>query len=108
MSYLSYSTVSSSVNAARREAAHRSLPRDEEGSVLLADRRAIEDRYSTHTVTMPKEESPETALSKELEGLGRDRNRTRWLKGRGLSGEVEEEGEMRDTWLRPGVPRKDG
>jgi hypothetical protein len=34
------------------------------------------------------------------------RERRRWAKGHGLEGEVEEEAEMRDAYLRPGVPRK--
>ena len=35
------------------------------------------------------------------------KERSRWDKGRGLSGEVEGEGEMRDTFFRPGVPRRE-
>jgi len=46
-------------------------------------------------------------LKDELEGLGRRKGRVRWSKGVGLEGEVEEEGEMRDTFFRPGVPRRD-
>ena len=33
--------------------------------------------------------------------------RTRYAKGKGLEGEVEEESEMRDTYFRPGAPRRD-
>jgi len=42
-----------------------------------------------------------------LKTLGKKKDRTRWSKGKGLEGEVEEEGEMRDTWYRPGVPRRE-
>ncbi|WOO81503.1 uncharacterized protein LOC62_03G005026 [Vanrija pseudolonga] len=58
--------------------------------------------------TKDKEEetTPRDRLREELLGLGKQpRERTRWAKGRGLDGEVEEEAEMRDTYLRPGVPR---
>jgi hypothetical protein len=47
------------------------------------------------------------SLKAELRDLGKARGRTRWGKGRGLDGEVEEEGEMRDTFFRPGVPRRE-
>jgi hypothetical protein len=51
--------------------------------------------------------SEDEAMKRELKNLGRERRRTRWGKGRGLDGEVEEEGEMRDTFFRPGVPRRE-
>ncbi|OCF35295.1 hypothetical protein I316_02841 [Kwoniella heveanensis BCC8398] len=37
--------------------------------------------------------------------IGGAPQRTRWAKGRGLEGEVEEEGEMRDPYAAPGQPR---
>ncbi|WVF72409.1 hypothetical protein IAT40_007224 [Kwoniella sp. CBS 6097] len=37
--------------------------------------------------------------------IGNAPQRTRWAKGRGLEGEVEEEGEMRDPYAAPGQPR---
>jgi hypothetical protein len=56
---------------------------------------------------------PLDARSRVLQELGQvrtvnmPRERTVWTKGRGLAGEVEEEEEMRDGYLRPGVPRRD-
>ncbi|CAK9780858.1 hypothetical protein CC85DRAFT_285921 [Cutaneotrichosporon oleaginosum] len=44
-------------------------------------------------------------LARDLSAIGGPRERTRWTKGRGLDGEVEEEAELRDTYHRPGVPR---
>ncbi|BEJ01005.1 hypothetical protein CcaverHIS631_0508620 [Cutaneotrichosporon cavernicola] len=44
-------------------------------------------------------------LARDLSNIGTPRERTRWTKGRGLEGEVEEEDELRDTYIRPGVPR---
>ncbi|WVR05004.1 hypothetical protein IAU60_002016 [Kwoniella sp. DSM 27419] len=41
----------------------------------------------------------------ELARLGQPRERTRWAKGKGLEGEVEEENEMRDPYATPGQPR---
>ncbi|KAL1411189.1 hypothetical protein Q8F55_002140 [Vanrija albida] len=57
------------------------------------------------TIAASNDEPPRDRLREELLGLGRPRERTHWAKGRGLDGEVEEEAEMRDTYLRPGVPR---
>jgi hypothetical protein len=51
--------------------------------------------------------SEQQVLKDELRSLGMAKERTRWGKGRGLVGEVEEEGEMRDTFFRPGVPRRE-
>jgi hypothetical protein len=42
-----------------------------------------------------------------LEKLGKEKERTRWAKGKGLEGEVEEEREMKDTFFRPGLPRRE-
>lgn len=47
-------------------------------------------------------------IAAELRNLGTgSAERSRWTKGRGLAGEVEEEPEMRDTFMRPGVPRRE-
>jgi hypothetical protein len=48
---------------------------------------------------------PRAQLARDLSNIGGPRERTRWTKGRGLEGEVEEEAELRDTYHRPGVPR---
>ncbi|KAL7422180.1 hypothetical protein Q5752_002825 [Cryptotrichosporon argae] len=69
-----------------------------------------------HTLSAPPADAapaPDDAraqLTQQLRGLqtvGKQRERTRWAKGVGLDGEVEEEGEMRDTWFRPGIPRRE-
>lgn len=56
---------------------------------------------------LPLEEKvdPRAQLARDLSNIGGPRERTRWTKGRGLEGEVEEEAELRDTYHRPGVPR---
>jgi hypothetical protein len=69
---------------------------------MLSDQ-ALTD--STSDVVPVKSEAE--VLKDELRNLGRAKERTRWGKGRGLVGEVEEEGEMRDTFFRPGVPRRE-
>lgn len=47
------------------------------------------------------------ALAEELSNLGKPRPRTMFTKGKGLDGEVEEQQEMVDPYLRSGVPRRD-
>lgn len=59
--------------------------------------------------TEPRQEDPRSRLVRELDKIPTvwdTRERRRWAKGHGLEGEVEEEAEMRDAYLRPGVPRK--
>ncbi|GMK55448.1 hypothetical protein CspeluHIS016_0205040 [Cutaneotrichosporon spelunceum] len=54
---------------------------------------------------LEEEVDPRVQLARDLSNIGAPRERTRWTKGRGLEGEVEEEDELRDTYHRPGVPR---
>jgi len=78
----------------------RALPQAPDGTgPILPDITAVGEIH--------KDEKPKTDVERELERLGREKERTRWAKGRGLDGEVEEEGEMRDTFFRPGVPRRE-
>ena len=63
--------------------------------------------HTDRTSDMVVRRTEDEALKDELRTLGMGKERTRWGKGRGLSGEVEEEGEMRDTFFRPGVPRRE-
>ena len=61
-------------------------------------------------VTQPVETDPRVKLVRELEKIptvGMPRERTMWSKGRGLAGEVEEEEEMQDKYLRAGTPRRE-
>lgn len=46
-------------------------------------------------------------LAEELSNLGKPRPRTMFTKGKGLEGEVEEQQEMVDPYLRSGVPRRE-
>lgn len=78
-------------------------------SSTLGDR----DRYAPPPETVghrslgAQTDERERGVTAELANLGRKKERTRWAKGKGLSGEVEEEPEMRDTFFRPGTPRRD-
>jgi len=63
--------------------------------------------HTDRTSDMVVRRTEDEVLKDELRTLGMGKERTRWGKGRGLSGEVEEEGEMRDTFFRPGVPRRE-
>lgn len=78
--------------AQRRAAA---TPKAEDGSPLMLDPYA----------PPPVRDDPRSRLTRELEDVGKPKPRTRFTKGVGLAGEVEEEEEMRDKYLRPGVPR---
>jgi hypothetical protein len=79
------------------------LPKAPDGGGYMLNDRAHTDSTSDWVVRKSEEE----VLKDELKSLGMGRERTRWGKGKGLSGEVEEEGEMRDTFFRPGVPRRE-
>lgn len=72
------------------------------GGPLLHDSTAVGD---AEPVPLETRVDPRAQLARDLSNVGRERQRTRWTKGRGLEGEVEEEDELRDTYLRPGVPR---
>lgn len=55
-----------------------------------------------------QKQDPRSQLAKDLSAIktvSQPRERTKWVKGRGLDGEVEEEEEMKDRYFRPGVPR---
>lgn len=73
------------------------------GGALLQDETAVGDPHALELEKPPVD--PRVQLARELSSIGAPRERTRWTKGRGLDGEVEEEAELRDTYLRPGVPR---
>ncbi|WRT66936.1 uncharacterized protein IL334_003901 [Kwoniella shivajii] len=45
------------------------------------------------------------SVQDELNKIGQPPQRTRWAKGKGLEGEVEEENEMRDPYATAGQPR---
>lgn len=90
----------------RARAAQRALPQAPDGGgVILPDTIAIGDK-PTESLVETKTPAGGTVME-ELKDLGKKKDRTRWAKGQGLVGEVEEEGEMRDTWFRPGVPRRE-
>lgn len=80
------------------------LPRDPGGGGLMV----LDNAKTDHSTDLVNVQSDEERMREELRNLGSDRRRTRWGKGRGLDGEVEEEVELRDTFFRPGVPRRDG
>lgn len=118
MSFNTYTLLTRNIRDARAKALHDSLPRTEDGQVILGDRSAQAiDRAPLLAAPVPAAPasaeplSAEAARKKEilaeLERLGKAKDRTRWAKGRGLDGEVEEEPEMRDTFFRPGTPRRD-
>jgi hypothetical protein len=79
------------------------LPRAPDGGGYMLSDQAHTDSSSDYIPQKTKDEE----LKDELRTLGMRKERSRWGKGRGLSGEVEEEGEMRDTFFRPGVPRRE-
>jgi hypothetical protein len=79
------------------------LPRAPDGGGYMLSDQAHTDSSSDYIPQRTKDEE----LKDELRTLGMRKERSRWGKGRGLSGEVEEEGEMRDTFFRPGVPRRE-
>ena len=112
LSYTTFQHLSSTISAARLKARDAALPRTEDGQVILPDVSAEVDRYAipiavaAQTLGAQKDER-ERGMIAELANLGRKKDRTRWAKGKGLSGEVEEEVEMRETFFRPGTPRRD-
>jgi hypothetical protein len=79
------------------------LPRAPDGGGYMLSDQAHTDSSSDLVLHKTEEQS----LKDELRTLGMQKERSRWGKGVGLSGEVEEEGEMRDTFFRPGVPRRE-
>ncbi|KAI9638509.1 uncharacterized protein MKK02DRAFT_42906 [Dioszegia hungarica] len=115
LSYTTFQHLSSTIHAARLKAQHQALPRTDDGQVILPDgsTRGDLDRYAPppelvgHQTLGAKTDERERGVTAELASLGRKKDRTRWAKGRGLSGEVEEEEEMRDTFFRPGTPRRE-
>jgi hypothetical protein len=116
LSYTTFSHLSSTVHSARLKAQHAALPRTEDGQVILPDPalQGDRDRYAPPDLQLPahatlgaQTDERERGITSELANLGRKKDRTRWAKGKGLSGEVEEEVEMRDTFFRPGTPRRD-
>lgn len=46
-------------------------------------------------------------LAEELSSLGKPKPRTMFTKGKGLEGEVEEQQEMVDPYMRSGIPRRE-
>lgn len=117
LSYTTFKHLSSTIHSARLKAVHAALPRTEDGQVILPDSALTgdKDRYAlpvdhqapTHQTLGAQTDERERGVTAELANLGRKKDRTRWAKGKGLSGEVEEEVEMRDTFFRPGTPRRD-
>jgi hypothetical protein len=116
LSYTTFSHLSSTVHSARLKAQHAALPRTEDGQVILPDPalQSDKDRYAApievpvgHMTLGAQTDERERGVTAELANLGRKKDRTRWAKGKGLSGEVEEEVEMRDTFFRPGTPRRE-
>ncbi|KAK4689967.1 hypothetical protein P7C73_g165, partial [Tremellales sp. Uapishka_1] len=103
VSYLtSHTLLLRELSTIRAIAREKAMPQSAGGGgALLPDLTAAGDKVEL----IPKVEK--TGVLKELEDLGKRKDRTRWAKGRGLDGEVEEEGEMRDTWHRPGLPRRE-
>lgn len=85
------------------QAKDAALPRDPMGGGLMV----LDNAHTDHSTDLTSVRSDEEMVKDELRNLGRDRRRTRWGKGRGLDGEVEEEVELRDTFFRPGVPRRE-
>lgn len=79
------------------------LPRDPMGGGLMV----LDKAQTDHSTDLVSVKSDDEIMREELRNLGMDRRRTRWGKGRGLDGEVEEEVELRDTFFRPGVPRRE-
>jgi hypothetical protein len=108
LSYTTFSHLSLAIAAARHKAVQASLPRTEDGQIILPDGSISEDAYAASEPmpvhTLANQGAP---LDADLARLGKKKDRTRWAKGKGLVGEVEEEPEMRDTFFRPGTPRRD-
>ena len=119
-----YRQLNREVSSARHRAQERVRPRTADGQVILPDEPTTADRYaeaaSSLGATIGNAElraamaakaqnrgvGEEEEKTDDLASLGKAKARTRWAKGRGLEGEVEEESEMRDTFFRPGVQRK--
>lgn len=119
-----YQQLNREVSGARHRAQERVRPRTADGQVILPDEPSTADKYADAATSLGatignaelrqamtargsaggREE--EGAATDDLASLGKAKARTRWAKGKGLEGEVEEENEMRDTFFRPGVPRK--
>jgi hypothetical protein len=123
-----YQQLNREVSGARHRAQERVRPRTADGQVILPDEPTTLDKYADAATSLGATignaelrqamaarasnagqvggKAGEEASTGDLASLGKAKVRTRWAKGRGLEGEVEEESEMRDTFFRPGVPRK--
>jgi len=100
---ISQSLVQTRLQEVVAKANDAKLPRAPDGGGYMLSDQAHTDSSSDYIQEKTKDEE----LKDELRTLGMRKERSRWGKGRGLSGEVEEEGEMRDTFFRPGVPRRE-
>ncbi|CAD6588782.1 MAG: hypothetical protein TREMPRED_005154 [Tremellales sp. Tagirdzhanova-0007] len=100
--FSSQALLASELAKIRSKAMARVQPQAEGGGALFTDTAhhgALEPLAQPPT----SESTRPTASNVPLPASGR----TRFAKGKGLEGEVEEESEMRDTYFRPGVPRRD-
>jgi len=100
---ISQSMVQNRLQEVVAKANDAKLPRAPDGGGYMLSDQAHTDSSSDLILRKTEEQS----LKEELGSLGMKKERSRWDKGRGLSGEVEGEGEMRDTFFRPGVPRRE-
>ena len=101
---ISQSMIQNRLSEVVAKANDAKLPRDPGGGGLMV----LDNAQTDHSTDLINVRSDEEVMRDELRNLGKDRRRTRWGKGIGLDGEVEEEPELRDTFFRPGVPRRDG
>ena len=119
-----YQQLNREVSGARHRAQERVRPRTADGQVILPDEPSTADKYADAATSLgatignaelrqamaaksgASAKGEDAAATDDLASLGKAKARTRWAKGKGLEGEVEEENEMRDTFFRPGVPRK--
>jgi hypothetical protein len=100
--FTSHHLLLSRIGALRAEALALSTP---EGGPILQDRgdppTLAELHRQARIARGPVEADREAELAKD-----EAERRKRYWKGRGLSGEVEEEEELRDVYHRAGTPRK--
>ena len=99
--YSSQALLSSELGKIREKAMARMQPQAQSGGALLQDT-AHPDSLPPVVIQPLDPPTTTTTARAPVQQAGR-----RYTKGRGLQGEVEEEGEMRDTYFRPGVPRNE-
>ncbi len=99
--YSSQALLASELAKIRIKAIAGLQPQAETGGALLADPR----KPALTPLAQEPQRSEETRVTTRVP-MQSQRGRG-YAKGKGLEGEVEEEGEMRDTYSWPGVPRRE-